>query len=201
MSSRYQDMELLKNDLLELLFGFATGNISMNNPATSQLVSEMVTEYNKLLSRTYPKSPSDRETLETLRQFGESADQVVSLLKRSERRQSMSQSESICSICYEDLTDHQLRLICGHRFHPACITEWARQRQVCPNCRRPFFLHHQQAHHHLAPIREENNRIPWASAALFGLLSVPFFPDSALTIITGLLMMVILFMVINRLIP
>ncbi len=49
-----------------------------------------------------------------------------------------------CSICYMDfkmgkgVTDSgekTMKLHCGHKFHPACVTKWFEKSQICPNCR------------------------------------------------------------------
>eukprot|EP00808_Paulinella_micropora_P022879 g13001.t1 len=49
-----------------------------------------------------------------------------------------------CAICYDDV-DHNiaLKLPCKHRFHPACMNDWARQNRgqeevTCPQCRAPI---------------------------------------------------------------
>ncbi|XP_043720837.1 RING-H2 finger protein ATL16-like [Telopea speciosissima] len=47
-----------------------------------------------------------------------------------------------CVICLRVLKDEVKirKLLCHHRFHIACITQWLKQRSTCPICRRSIFL-------------------------------------------------------------
>jgi len=47
----------------------------------------------------------------------------------------MNDEESVCSICYEVLTESDSNLECGHTFHSTCIIKWFRSgKQNCPLC-------------------------------------------------------------------
>ncbi len=41
-----------------------------------------------------------------------------------------------CAICYQDLVDGDRigALVCGHKFHAACLKEWCARRNACPLC-------------------------------------------------------------------
>ncbi|GAX18462.1 hypothetical protein FisN_2Lh116 [Fistulifera solaris] len=41
-----------------------------------------------------------------------------------------------CAICYQDLVngDRVGALVCGHKFHSACLKEWCARRNACPLC-------------------------------------------------------------------
>ena len=43
-----------------------------------------------------------------------------------------------CSICLEDFTEgiDIIRLECFHIFHNACIRDWTKSSELCPECRR-----------------------------------------------------------------
>jgi hypothetical protein len=40
-----------------------------------------------------------------------------------------------CSICLENTTRDDTRLICGHVFHNRCLHEWLDEHTTCPVCR------------------------------------------------------------------
>ena len=40
-----------------------------------------------------------------------------------------------CSICLEEDTNDLVELTCNHIFHRACIQEWHKIQNSCPNCR------------------------------------------------------------------
>ena len=43
---------------------------------------------------------------------------------------------SECSICYEELQEHQTFLSCGHSFHYGCVHAWySHGTRTCPLCR------------------------------------------------------------------
>lgn len=47
-------------------------------------------------------------------------------------------SEEVCCICMDEFssTKHVVILPCrAHYFHPACIKEWVKKKQACPQCR------------------------------------------------------------------
>ena len=44
-------------------------------------------------------------------------------------------TEDDCTICFENLTDDSTFLICSHRFHRKCISEWLIEQSTCPICR------------------------------------------------------------------
>lgn len=47
--------------------------------------------------------------------------------------------DDICVICQDNLTANSgrlnVRLHCGHRYHPRCISQWITQRNTCPLCK------------------------------------------------------------------
>ncbi|KAJ6636819.1 E3 ubiquitin-protein ligase HRD1 [Pseudolycoriella hygida] len=47
----------------------------------------------------------------------------------------LSQSDSICIICREDMVHSSKKLPCGHIFHTACLRSWFQRQQTCPTCR------------------------------------------------------------------
>jgi len=40
-----------------------------------------------------------------------------------------------CSICYEELNENIIVLICGHSYHNECINKWIIEKKNCPYCR------------------------------------------------------------------
>jgi len=50
-----------------------------------------------------------------------------------------SSSPLTCSICLEELEiGSQARMVpCFHRFHPACIDPWLKDKAECPICKFP----------------------------------------------------------------
>ena len=50
-----------------------------------------------------------------------------------------SESQEICSICSEPLTEDVTQLNCGHQFHKICICQWfvggSTRKFTCPMCR------------------------------------------------------------------
>jgi hypothetical protein len=40
-----------------------------------------------------------------------------------------------CSICYEDLTNNEVKIGCGHMFHNKCLIQWIITKNTCPICR------------------------------------------------------------------
>ena len=44
----------------------------------------------------------------------------------------------MCSICYNDNNDNNVKLPCGHEFHSNCIQSWSEINNSCPNCRQDF---------------------------------------------------------------
>ncbi|KAJ5155908.1 hypothetical protein N7492_008711 [Penicillium capsulatum] len=47
-----------------------------------------------------------------------------------------------CPICLEpiDLGAMVIQLVCGHWYHPPCVTDWLRTSHSCPSCRREVEL-------------------------------------------------------------
>lgn len=44
-----------------------------------------------------------------------------------------------CSICLDSLASNpQIQLHCGHQFHEACISGWAKKLNLCPVCKKPI---------------------------------------------------------------
>ena len=41
-----------------------------------------------------------------------------------------------CSICYEEISENEKVLSCGHIYHKQCIDSWTRINPICPYCRK-----------------------------------------------------------------
>lgn len=48
----------------------------------------------------------------------------------------ISQSDTICIICYDDIETDQISLKCNHHYHKKCIQSWIHVRMNCPICNR-----------------------------------------------------------------
>jgi len=59
------------------------------------------------------------------------------LSQSSSAKRQRCESNPICSICQERLTESDLvkTLPCAHSFHRNCAEQWLRRKPVCPNCR------------------------------------------------------------------
>ncbi|KAJ5239702.1 hypothetical protein N7468_004321 [Penicillium chermesinum] len=63
-----------------------------------------------------------------------------------------SDGQKDCSICLEQMENGQriLKLLCGHYYHDACVSEWFENKRTCPICRYDVMTtsYEHDAHHH-----------------------------------------------------
>lgn len=46
-----------------------------------------------------------------------------------------SNTNDVCPICLDDITNNVYVTTCNHGFHEACINQWLGQNRTCPLCR------------------------------------------------------------------
>lgn len=56
----------------------------------------------------------------------------------------------VCAICFEDAKKYDMwrKLLCGHRFHPACVDGWIVEHNTCPLCRAKIINDDDNANYH-----------------------------------------------------
>ncbi|XP_047365876.1 RING-H2 finger protein ATL33-like isoform X2 [Vespa velutina] len=59
------------------------------------------------------------------------------------KRRSKRPFKDVCTICFQNVSDQDKVLLCGHCFHEKCIEEWRTRgpmesRNTCPTCREKY---------------------------------------------------------------
>jgi hypothetical protein len=135
-----QDIESMEKDedLLSLIRGF----IIYLDQEFARLEYEYGYEY-ELTETDTRSSTSDYECeLHATKYKQKFIDQKVPCVKeRVSVSLDCADSQSVCSICFEDLRENQIKKTlsrCKHMFHNRCINKWLRTNMTCPICRDSY---------------------------------------------------------------
>lgn len=60
---------------------------------------------------------------------------IMNTLYPTATAEDLRNSDNVCIICREEMTDNCKKLPCNHIFHINCLTTWFQRQQTCPTCR------------------------------------------------------------------
>lgn len=76
----------------------------------------------------------------------------------------LAQTDKVCIICRDELTQNVKKLPCGHFFHFNCLKTWIERQQSCPTCRRQIFEDSPAASPQATIVHQNNEAMPEAVA-------------------------------------